>query len=145
MQSSNAQEFERRTRCFISLVYALPDFIVSQDIKETIVKYFIQNWFDSPWKETFTRERFMKVSYNKNPLLSTNNITERMNKSIDTIQFNIHLNRSITNLLVVVISEFLEAHNKEVELIENGEVNREQNFCLKSKIMVAKGLQLKGV
>ena len=64
MQSSNAQEFER-TRCFISLVYALPDFIVSQDNKETIVRYLIQNWFDSPWKETFTREHFMKVRLNK--------------------------------------------------------------------------------
>ena len=66
-----------------------------------------------------------------------------MNKSIDTIQFNSHLNRSITNLLVVVISGFLEAHNKEVKLIENGEVNREENFSLKLKIIVAKGLQLK--
>ena len=44
---------------------------------------------------------------------------------------------------MVVISGFLEAHNKEVKLIENGEDNREENFSLKLKIIVAKGLQLK--
>ncbi len=142
MRSTNFSEFRSRTKQFINLIYSLPDVFVSEEAKKTIVRYFIQNWFESDWRGTFTRERYMDTNYDKSPLLTTNNITERLNKSIDAIQFNSHLNRTLTNLLTVTVSEFLEAHNTEVRLIEDGEIIEASHFPQKSKNIVAKGIQI---
>ncbi len=64
MRYTGSCQFEKG---FISIIYSLPTLFVSDATKESVVSYFLKNWFDSEWRKTLTRERHMDTHYKNTP------------------------------------------------------------------------------
>jgi hypothetical protein len=56
----------------------VPDSIVDESIKELYLNYLSDNWYDSPWVNTFSAEILYQAppSARLNPLMLTNHISE---------------------------------------------------------------------
>ena len=95
--------------------------------------YLVRQWMGNTWGNTFTAE----VTYNivtdqrRNPLVLTDNITERKFKEIDDVEFNSHLNRSIADLVWTLINRTL--HRECTETEKSRKLQPKQKFRNKGK------------
>ncbi|XP_074661727.1 uncharacterized protein LOC141914437 isoform X2 [Tubulanus polymorphus] len=76
--------------------------LMSQDTKTLFIDYLKKNWFNSQiWSDAFNAESIYQSdqSNRNNPLLLTDNITERKFKQIDDVYLSGHLNKLISSFV----------------------------------------------
>ena len=105
------------------ILHIIPDNLMTQDTKSTFLEYIDRNWCNDHWSGTFTGEVFFNVPENqrRDPLILTDNITERKFKEIDETDFGSHLNRSIANLILKFLGNILYREGVQTSQNKNSE------------------------
>ncbi|XP_014671512.1 PREDICTED: uncharacterized protein LOC106812202 [Priapulus caudatus] len=104
---------------FIKFIqHTIPSEILQEDKKNSLVNYLSVNWFSPPWAETMTAERLYQVDLAEqtNPLLLTDNVTERKFKDVDQTYFSGQMNRLISSFVLRLLSSIIGD-----DLIETGQ------------------------
>ena len=91
------------------ILKSIPEDILNLTQKQNFIDYLNRHWFNQYWKNTFTAEVLFLVpkEHRRNPLLLTDNITERKFKEIDETDFGSRLNRSLAQLVWKFINQIL--------------------------------------
>ena len=149
MRSYNTQtrkSMQEAYKCFIN--DTIPDDIVSQEEKRSFLEYLDTFWFNSRWNETYTAEIMYALNEvsRRNPLVLTNNITERKFRDIDESLFNCKMNKLISNQVNKFMNKWLVS---EVKLTADSEKEYErkgncvpQPLTWRQKSFISKALDL---
>ena len=127
MRTYNPQSRHLMENAYIDFIEnKIPNNIVPREEKDLYLKYLQSCWFESRWSDTYTAEVLYAINpeARKNPLVLTNNITERKFRDIDESLFNSKMNKLISNQVNKFINPFLSA---EVTLTKASEKEYEKH------------------
>ena len=149
MRTYNTQSRKSMQDSYVDFINdAIPGDIVSQEEKESFVDYLKTFWFNSRWCDTYTAEVMyaMNEESRRNPLVLTNNITERKFRDIDESLFNCKMNKLVSNQVNKFMNHLLVS---EAKLTVDSEKEYEkkglcvhQPFTSKQKLFISKALCL---
>lgn len=99
MRSFNEQSHMRRQEKLIQFIRnCIPDTLVPLAVKTNFTDYLSKCWFESSWRDSFTAEVMYSLApvARKNPLVLTNNITERKFRDINESVFMSKMNKLVS-------------------------------------------------
>ncbi|KAG1705493.1 hypothetical protein GQR58_003871 [Nymphon striatum] len=100
----------------------IPDQLLPLQVKEDFINYLKTHWFESAlWGSEFTAENLYQITptQKRNPLVLTDNVTERKFREIDETYLHGFLNRSIAQFYFMVINKVLHTYILECKAISN--------------------------
>ena len=106
----------------------IPPQTIPDGAKFKLLNYLDKQWFSYPWKEAMSADIFFRipVESRSNPLLSTNNTTERKFKEIDSTDLNNIVNKKMFSIVWLFIDSVMY---RDVKLsYENSENNKHKRI-----------------
>jgi hypothetical protein len=94
--------------------FTIPDELLPRSVKHAFLEYMQKNWFNCDWSSDFTSEIMYNtdVQERRNPLILTDNLTERKFRDIDDNINNGHLNKSMAQFALVLVDKLFASESK---------------------------------
>ena len=126
----------------------IPNDIVPMEEKSSFLEYLTKCWFNSRWSDTFTAEVLYATNSEsrKNPLILTNNSTERKFRDIDESVFKNKMNKLVSKQvqqfldILLPSEEKLTKQSKSKFEIQNNQIK--QPLTWRTKLLIKKALEL---
>ena len=109
MRAWSSSVLDRLIIAYLNFISDLPTQIIPNECKEKLKSYLQNSWFSYPWKEAMSAEILFHLhpDVRSSPLATTNNITERKFKEIDSTDLNSVINKKMSSITWLLLDSVL--------------------------------------